>query len=128
MTRLLAVFGIISIMLASIGIYGVMSYTVAERTNEIGIRLALGAHRAHVVRMVLRKSFTLVFAGIGIGITAGVGLTRVMADLLLFGVTPWDPATYGTVAVVIATVAGIASYLPARRAAKLDPMLALHHQ
>ncbi|OLE56496.1 MAG: hypothetical protein AUI36_15740 [Cyanobacteria bacterium 13_1_40CM_2_61_4] len=127
-TRLLAVFGIISIMLASIGIYGVMSYTVAERTNEIGIRLALGAHRAHVVRMVLRKSFTLVFAGIGIGITAGVGLTRVMADLLLFGVTPWDPATYGTVAVVIATVAGIASYLPARRAAKLDPMLALHHQ
>jgi len=127
-TRLLAVFGIISIMLASIGIYGVMSYTVAERTNEIGIRLALGAHRAHVVRMVLRKSFTLVFAGVGIGITAGVGLTRVMADLLLFGVTPWDPATYGTVAVVIATVAGIASYLPARRAAKLDPMLALHHQ
>jgi predicted permease len=125
--RLLAVFGIIAVVLASVGIYGVMSYTVAERTSEIGIRMALGAHRAHVVRMVLRKSFTLVLAGIGIGVAAGVGLTRVMAGLLLFGVPPWDPATYATVAVVIAAVSGIASYLPARRAAKLDPMLALRH-
>jgi ABC-type antimicrobial peptide transport system permease subunit len=127
-TSLLAVFGIIAAMLASVGIYGVMSYIVAERTSEIGIRVALGANRSDVVFMVMRKSFALVLVGIVIGLIASIGLTRVMSGFLLFGVQPWDPATYFVVAVVLTSAAGLASYMPARSAAHLDPMAALRHQ
>jgi putative ABC transport system permease protein len=127
-TRLLAVFGLIAATLAGVGIYGVMSYAVSERTNEIGIRVALGADRTSVVYMIVRKSFTLALVGIAVGVLASIALTRLMASLLLFGVRPWDPPTLTAVATVLILVAGIASYVPARRASRLDPMVALRHQ
>jgi hypothetical protein len=127
-TRLLAIFGLIAATLAGVGIYGVMSYAVSERTNEIGIRVALGADRTSVVYMIVRKSFRLALVGIAGGVLASIALTRLVASLLFFGVQPWDPPTLTAVATVLIFVASIASYVPARRASGLDPTVALRHQ
>jgi putative ABC transport system permease protein len=120
-------FGALAVLLAMIGLYGVMSYTVAERTSEIGIRMALGARRANVTAMILRKAATLLVTGLALG--AGLSLAAASAaSALLFGLKPRDPVTLATAAAVLAAVALGASYLPARRAAALDPIASLKNE
>jgi putative ABC transport system permease protein len=126
-SRLLAVFGIMAAILAAIGIYGVTSYAVAERRGEIGIRMALGAQRSAVLRMVLRKALVLTAAGVVVGIAAALGLTRLIGALL-FGVEPTDPLTYAAAGLLLGLTALAASYLPARRAAMLDPACTLKYE
>jgi putative ABC transport system permease protein len=121
---MLSVFAAIAVLLAMIGIYGVMSYSVSQRTHEIGIRMALGAQQSDVVRRVLRHGLLLSVLGIVIGSVASIGLTRGMATLL-HEVSPTDPITFGAVAVVLAAIALLGSWLPARRAASVDPVVAL---
>jgi putative ABC transport system permease protein len=121
---MLSVFAAIALVLAVIGIYGVMSYTVSQRTHEIGIRIALGAQQGDVVRRVLRRGLVLAALGIGIGTAGSLAMTRGMA-MLLHEVSPTDPLTFGTVAVILAGVALLGSWLPARRAAAVDPVVAL---
>jgi putative ABC transport system permease protein len=123
MTLLLA-FAATALLLALIGIHGVVSYWVAQRTHELGIRMALGAQRSQVVGLTLRQAAVLIFAGVALGIGGAAVLTRFL-EAMLFGVTPLDPITFGGSALTFAVVALIASYLPARRAAKVDPMIAL---
>jgi len=122
--QLFAVFAIAALLLAAIGIYGVMAYTVTQRTQEIGIRMALGAQRSDVLGLVVRQGMTLAAIGVVAGLAGAFGLTRVMASLL-FNVRPDDPATYLAISFLLIVVAFLACYLPARRAAKLDPVMAL---
>jgi putative ABC transport system permease protein len=124
--RLLSIFGVLAAILAAIGIYGVMSYLVSERTREIGVRTALGAPRGAVMRLILVKSLTLTAIGVACGVVGAFALTRLLAELL-FGVTPLDPVTYAAVVLVLGSIALAAGYLPARRASKLDPLVALRH-
>jgi putative ABC transport system permease protein len=121
---LLGAFAGIALLLAALGIYGVVSYTVSQRTRELGIRIALGATTDRVVRLVIGSGMLLTVTGVAIGIVAALGLTRTIASLL-FGVTAFDPMTLGVVSVVLIGVAGLASWLPARRAAKVDPVIAM---
>jgi putative ABC transport system permease protein len=123
-TQLFAVFAIAALLLAAIGIYGVMAYTVTQRTQEIGIRMALGAQRSDVLGLVVRQGMTLAAIGVVAGLAGAFSLTRVMASLL-FNVRPDDPTTYLAISFLLIVVAFLACYLPARRAAKLDPMIAL---
>jgi putative ABC transport system permease protein len=104
-----------------------MSYSVAQRTREIGIRMALGAQRNDVLKMAVGQGFKLVLAGVAIGLAAAFVLTRVMASLL-FGVSATDPVTFITISLVLISVAVLASYIPALRASRIDPMVALRHQ
>jgi putative ABC transport system permease protein len=120
----LALFAGAALFLAGIGLYGVIAYAVTQRTHEIGVRLALGAERRTVVRMVLRESLRLVAAGVVLGTTGALLLSRALASLL-FQVTPRDPATLVAASVALVLVALLGSYLPARRAARVDPMTAL---
>jgi putative ABC transport system permease protein len=121
---LLGVFATLAVTMAALGIFGVLSYTVTQRTRELGIRLALGAGPGAVRSMVVRQALGLVVAGLGIGLAGSVAVVRVMASLL-YGVAPTDPVTFAAVGAVLVTVAVAASYLPARRATRVDPMIAL---
>jgi putative ABC transport system permease protein len=123
----LGCFAGVAMILAAIGIYGVIAYSVAQRTKEIGIRMALGAQRTDMLQMVLRQSFSVVAIGLAIGLFAALALTRLMASLL-YGVSAHDFSIYALVLFVLSFAALVASYLPARRAMNIDPMVALRYE
>jgi putative ABC transport system permease protein len=124
---LLGTFGILAFLLTAVGLYGVISYTVAQRTRDIGIRLALGADRNAILGMVVKNGTLLAGAGTLIGLATAFLLTRLIASLL-YGVGPTDPLTFLCVPIALIAVAMLASYVPARRAAKVDPMVALRYE
>jgi putative ABC transport system permease protein len=124
---LLSVFAGIALVLAAVGIYGVMSYIVSRRTHEIGVRMSLGASRASVVKLVVGQAMLLVFVGLAVGLLAAAWLSRWMSHML-YGVRPTDPLTFAAVALVLALVALLATYIPARRATRIDPMVALRYE
>ena len=124
---LLALFAGLALLLAAVGIYGVMSYSVTQRSREIGIRMALGAQKSDVLRMTLRQGLRLAIFGVAIGIAGALVLTRLMASLL-FGVSATDPATFAAITIIFSGVALFASYIPALRSVKVDPMIALRYQ
>lgn len=124
---LLAIFASVAFVLAGGGIYGVMSYSVAQRTHEIGIRMALGAQTAAVLKLAVGYGVKLVISGIVIGLIARFALTGVMSSLL-FGVTATDPTTFTLISLLLVLVAAVASYIPARRATKVDPIIALRYE
>jgi ABC-type antimicrobial peptide transport system permease subunit len=124
--RAYTLFGILALLVAAIGLFGLMSYSVTRRTTEIGVRMALGAQQHTVLQMVLRESLLLVVIGVVVGLAAAAGAGRFVASLL-FGLEPGDLLTSGLAVAVMVAVSAFAGYLPARRASRLDPMLALRH-
>jgi putative ABC transport system permease protein len=124
---LLSSFAFLALLLTSVGIYGVMAYAVTQRTHEFGIRMALGAHPREILSLVMRRGAQIIFAGVTVGIAGALALTRFLASLL-FGIQPRDPFTFAVVAALLAVVALLASYIPARRATKVDPMVALRYE
>jgi len=124
---LTTLFGVLGLMLAAIGLYGVMAYMVEQRTNEIGVRMALGADRGSVVKMVLHGAFSQVGIGLLIGIPAAIGAGKLMTGQL-FGVKPWDPVMLTVATLLLALAALLASLIPARRAASVQPMVALRNE
>ena len=124
---LLGTFAGLAVTLGAVGLYGVLSYLVAQHTHEIGIRMALGASRCEVLRLVVRNGLRMTLIGLGLGILAATGLTRLLVGLL-FGVKPTDPLTFGAVSVLLCCVAFLACYVPARRATKVDPIVALRYE
>ena len=127
MLVMLAIAAAVALALGVVGIYGVISYIVSQRTHEIGVRMALGADRRHVRRMVLREGVILAGMGVMIGLVAAVGLTRFMSPLL-YGVEATDPVTFGAVAVMLTAIALVASYIPASRASRTDPLVELRFE
>src|SRR5262245_55273525 len=122
--KLSSFFGLLALLLACIGLFGIMSYAVARRTNEIGIRMALGAERGDVLRLMMREGLTPVLIGLAIGLPAALAGARLTTSLL-FGLTPADPLTITVATMLLLAVAALAGYLPARKASRVDPMIAL---
>jgi predicted permease len=125
--RIATFFSLLALLLGCVGLYGVLSYAVARRTNEIGIRMALGAQRGDVLWLMLRESLALVVAGVVIGLLASLAATRAVSTML-FGLKPHDPLTIAVAALLLLAAAVLASYLPARRATRVDPMVALRDE
>ena len=126
-TTLLTLFGVVALLLSAVGIYGVMAYTVSQRSHEIGIRIALGANARNVIKLVVVRGMILVILGLAIGLTGAFALTRLMSGLL-FEVSPTDPLTFAGIPVLLAAVALGACLVPARRATRVDPMIALRSE
>jgi putative ABC transport system permease protein len=127
MATLSGFFGVLAVVLATIGLYGVISYTVARRTNEIGLRVALGAQRSDVVGMIMREAGTMLVIGLAVGTVLTLAVARA-AESMLYGLKPHDPLTLTLAIVALTLVAAVASFLPAHRAARLDPMAALREE
>ena len=126
-TLLFGLFGAIALILAAVGIFGVISYSVSRRTRELGIRMALGAQPGSVLSMIMRETLALTLIGIAVGIPCAVATARLITHLL-FKVTPYDPVTLALVPLVLIAVGALASYIPARRAMRVDPMVALRYE
>jgi putative ABC transport system permease protein len=126
-TGLLASFALLALVLAAVGVYGVMSYAVEQRTNEIGLRMALGAQTGDVLRVIVGQGLWLVGAGVATGLLGAIAATRVLGSLL-FETSPTEPVTLLAVVFVLTLVAGLSCYIPARRAMRVDPMQALRHE
>ena len=124
---LITTFAALALVMAAIGIYGVLSYWVNQRTREIGIRLALGADQKNIVSVVLREGIKLTVIGLAIGVPLAMGLTNLLPNVL-YGVGRRDPATFIVIALILSAAAMLACYIPARRAAKVDPMIALRYE
>jgi macrolide transport system ATP-binding/permease protein len=127
LARLTTIFGLLALLLAMIGLYGTLAYAVTRKTHEIGIRMALGAKPTNVLGMVLRQGITLTLIGVAFGVVATFGATRLISSMI-FGVSPYDPLTFVAVAAILSIVALLACYIPARRAMKVDPMMALRYE
>jgi len=124
---LLSVFSTLALALSAVGIYGVISYLAGQRTHEIGIRMALGASTRDVLRIVLGEGMRIALVGVGVGIAAALGLTRLLTKII-YGVSASDPLTFTGVAILLTSVALLACYIPARRAMRVDPMIVLRYE
>jgi putative ABC transport system permease protein len=124
---LLAMFAVVALILAVVGIYGVISYSVTQRRHEIGVRLALGAEKMSILKLIIGQGMKLALVGIGVGLAAAVALTRLLSTLL-YGISATDLATFLSTPLILIAVAFLASYIPARRATKLDPMIAIRNE